>query len=55
MKILYLLKRDPEPTMQKIMDEHKKLGTVTVVDVRKEKDYAKIVDLIVSSDKIVSV
>lgn len=55
MKILYIVKRDPEPSMQKIMDEHKKMGTVTVVDVRKEKDYAKIVDLIVSSDKVISV
>jgi hypothetical protein len=55
MKILYVLKQDPEPTMQKIMDEHKKLGEVTVVDVRKEKDYAKIVDLIAASDKVISV
>ena len=55
MKILYIIKRDPEPTMQKIMDEHKKMGEVAVVDVRKEKDYSKIVDLIASSDKVISV
>jgi len=55
MKILYIIKQDPEPTMRKIMDEHKKMGDVTVVDVRTEKDYSKIVDLIASSDKVVSV
>jgi hypothetical protein len=36
------------------MEVHKKSNDVTVVDVRQNKDYGKIVDLIFSSDKVIS-
>jgi hypothetical protein len=55
MKILYLLKQDPEPTLNEILEDHKKGNEVTVVDIRKDKDYNKIVDLIEKSEKIISV
>lgn len=55
MKILHVLGSEPEETMKKILEEQKKLGEVAVVDLRKEKDYAKIVDLIAASDKVISV
>lgn len=54
MKILYLIKREPDGTAKKIMEEHKKEHTVTVVDMRTDKDYARIVDLIESHDKVIS-
>ncbi len=55
MKILYLLKQDPEPTLKAIMDSHKKTEDVEVIDLREDTDYEKIVDQIVSSDKVISV
>lgn len=54
MKILYLIKQDPDATAKKIMEVHKKGNEVTVVDLRQEKKYDKIVDLIFSNDKVVS-
>ena len=54
MKILYLVKQDPDATLKKIVEVHKKGNNVTVVDLRKDKDYGKIVDLIFSHDKVIS-
>ena len=54
MKILYLQKQDMNATGKKIMEVHKKTNDVTVVDIRQNRDYNKIVDLIFSSDKVIS-
>ncbi len=54
MKILHIQKNDLDQTAKKILEVHKKGNDVTVVDIRKDKDYGKIVDLIFSSDKVVS-
>ncbi len=54
MKILFLLKQDPDETLKTIMDEHKKANEVTVVDIRVNKDYEQIIELITSSDKVIS-
>ena len=54
MKILYILKQAPDATLKTIMDTHKKGNEVTVVDIKQNKDYGKIVDLIFSNDKVIS-
>lgn len=54
MKILYLLRQDPDETLKKFMEEHKKANEVTIVDIREEKDYGRVVDLIADSDKVIS-
>jgi len=54
MKILHMVKKDLTPTENKIMESHKKGHTVTIVNLREEKDYGKIVDLIFSNDKVIS-
>ena len=54
MKILYIQKLDFDDTTKKIMAVHKKDNEVTVIDVRQNKNYDQIVDLIVSSDKVIS-
>jgi hypothetical protein len=54
MKILYLLKQEPNATLQSIVEEHKKEHEVQIVDIRNEKDYARIVDLIAGCDKVIS-
>lgn len=55
MTILYLLKKDPGETLKEIIDEHKKNHDVTVVDIRENKNYDEIVELIASSDKVISI
>jgi hypothetical protein len=55
MKILYIQKQGGlDATGKSIMEVHKKTNDVTVVDIRQNKDYNKIVDLIFSSDKVIS-
>jgi len=54
MKVLYILKQEPDETAKKLIEEHKKAADVTVVDMRKDKDYDKIIDLVVSNDKVIS-
>lgn len=54
MKILYLIKQELDGTVKKIIDENKKKHDVTVVDIRKNKDYDNIIDLIALSDKVIS-
>jgi hypothetical protein len=54
MKILYIQKQGLDATGEKIMEVHKKTNNVTVVDIRQNKDYNQIVDLIFSSDKVIS-
>jgi len=54
MKILYILKQDADSTLKKIMDVHKKDNDVTVVNIKENKNYGKIVDLIFSNDKVIS-
>jgi len=54
MKILYLAKQDLNATAKKMVEVHKKGNDVTIVDIRQNKNYDQIVDLIFSSDKVIS-
>jgi hypothetical protein len=54
MKILYIVKQKPDATLNKIMEVHKKGNDVMVVNLKENKDYGKLVDLIFSSDKVIS-
>jgi hypothetical protein len=54
MKVLYLLRSEPDDTGNKIMEEHKKSNEVTVIDLTKNKNYDEIVDAIASNDKVIS-
>jgi hypothetical protein len=53
-KILHLVKRDLAPTEKAILAAHRGAGEVTVVDLRTDGDYSRIVDQIAASDKIIS-
>jgi len=54
MKILYVLTKDLDGTEQRIVDEQKKTNETNSFDVRTEKDYDRLVDLVESSDKVIS-
>ena len=54
MKILYILKQNPDATGKKLMEVHKNGNDVTVVNLKENKNYGQIVDLIFSSDKVIS-
>ena len=54
MKIFYLLKQDPDDTLNIIMDKHKNDHEVNVTDIRKDTNYPQIIELIEMSDKVIS-
>ena len=54
MKILHLVKRDLAPTEKTILETHRKGNEVTVVDLRTDKDYGRIVDQIAAADRVIS-
>jgi len=54
MTILHLLTKKPDSLLEKIIDEHKKMSEVTVIDLQENKEYDKIVDSIVAADKVIS-
>ncbi|MDH5542008.1 MAG: hypothetical protein OEY64_03480 [Nitrospinota bacterium] len=54
MKILFMQKKQPDKDMKEIIEALEKEGDVTKIDLNSEKDYAKIIELIDASDKIVS-
>ena len=54
MKILHLVKKDLAPTEASILEAHRKGHDVTVIDLRTETDYGRIVDQIAAADKVIS-
>ncbi|GBD98343.1 hypothetical protein BMS3Abin07_00355 [bacterium BMS3Abin07] len=54
MKILYILRNDIDTSGGEFLEEHKKNHEVTIIDIRENKNYEQIVDLIASSDKVIS-
>lgn len=55
MKMLYFIKDEPGETIKKLMEAHKAAHDVTVVDIRTNKNYDEIIDLIEKSEKVISV
>lgn len=53
MKILYILKRDPDEMLTKLMDVQKNMCEVTVIDIRQNKNYTHIMELIENNDRII--
>ncbi len=54
MKILYLMKQEPDETVAEVIAEHRRTHEVTVVDIREERNYDRIVDLIADSERVIS-
>jgi hypothetical protein len=54
MKILHILKGEPEESIKRIIEEHKKDNAVQTIELKKDKNYDFIVRLIEDSDKVIS-
>jgi hypothetical protein len=54
MKILYILKKDPDETMKKFIDIHKKTHDVSIVDMRENKNYRLIIELLETHSLVIS-
>jgi len=54
MKILYLLKQDPGDTLTEFIAEHSKSHEVKVIDIRENKNYVQLIELIENNDKLIA-
>ncbi len=54
MKILYILRQEPDKTLTEIMEIHRITHEVNVIDIRENKNYAQIIELIENNDKVIS-
>lgn len=54
MKILHIQKQDLDATAKKVLEAHKKEHEVTIVNIKDNRNYDQIVDLIFANDKVVS-
>ena len=54
MTVLYILTKDMDSTAEKIIAAQKDKAEVTVIDLRDNKRYGEIVDLIAAADKVIS-
>jgi len=54
MKILYLFTRDRDATTEALVEGQKEQHQVTVLDLRTEKDFKKIVQKIEKAERIIS-
>ncbi len=54
MTVLYLLTKEVGVTAEKIINSQKKKADVTVIDLRENKRFGEIIDLIAASDKVIA-
>ncbi len=54
MKILYILKKDPDPTIRTIMDATSQEAEVVIHDLQKSQDYNSLVERIEECDKVIT-
>jgi hypothetical protein len=54
MKILYLLKQDPGETLKAFISVHQNSHDVSVIDIRENKNYSQLVQMVEECDKIIS-
>jgi len=54
MKILYILKRESNSTLTKMIEQHKQNAEVSVIDMCHTKNYDEIIEAIANSDKVIT-
>ena len=54
MKILFILKKEPDNNIKTIMDFNAKESKITVVDLREDQDYDELIEQIKTCDRVVT-
>ena len=54
MKLLYILKKETTPKLDKMIASHKNKAEVTIIDMRENKDYETIIDKVFENNKIIT-
>lgn len=54
MKVLHIIKGAPEGAVKTIIDNQAGNHDVTVIDLNQDKDYDKLLDLILENDRVIT-
>lgn len=54
MKLLYIFKKEPTPSVNNMIESHKKKAEVTIIDMRENKHYEDIIDKVFENDKVIT-
>ena len=54
MKTLFVLKRDPDQTLQTIIQEREKESEVIIIDIRKHQDYDTFIETLAACDQVIT-
>ena len=54
MRILYIIKEDPDQTLHTLIEENRKSHDVAVLDLRAHKGYGDVVDQIFDCDRLIT-
>lgn len=54
MKILFIIREEPDETTRKIMEIQSQGNETVTIYIQSEMDYDRVVDEIVNSDKVIS-
>ena len=54
MKILFILKKEPDETIKTIMAESSKKSEIIMVDLRENQDYDMLVERIETCDRVIT-
>lgn len=54
MNILYLITKDPDPTLVALLNEQKKTHRLKVIDLRQEPKYDELIEQLETFDKVIS-
>ena len=54
MKNLYIMRNNPDDTVNKMIQVQKQSNDVSIIDINTNKNYDEIVDAIAGSDKVIT-
>jgi crotonobetainyl-CoA:carnitine CoA-transferase CaiB-like acyl-CoA transferase len=53
-KVLFILRKEPDPNIKTIMTETARESEIIVVDLREDQDYDELVDRIENCDRVIT-
>lgn len=54
MKLLYIFKKEPSAAINNMIESHKKKADVTIIDMRKNKNYEEIIEKAFENDRVIT-
>ena len=54
MKIVHILNKKPSPCVLDLIEEHRKLHEVEIINLEEQLDYDAVIDKVINCDRVIS-